>query len=106
MSERESETGGVEYGGEQGGESGGDQGGQGGQPRESQEGGQSGSQQEGGQGGQSGSVGGRGPTERDGAPTTEPTKNGDSDASATESGADRAQEKQREMEESGEELPG
>ena len=52
VSERESETGGVEYGGERGGQSGGDQGGQGGQPRDTQEDGQSGGQQEGGQGGQ------------------------------------------------------
>jgi hypothetical protein len=96
VSEQESEPGGSQYGGDRGGGSGGSAGGQGGTE------GKSGEKHHKEQGGQSGGVGGRGPTERDGEPTT----NEDSDASPTTSGAQRAQEKQREMEESGEELPG
>jgi hypothetical protein len=96
VSEQESEPGGPHYGGDRGGESGGSDGGQGGAE------GKSGEKHPKEQGSQSGSVGGRGPTERDGEPTT----NEDSHASPTKSAAQRAQEKQREMEESGEELPG
>ncbi len=100
MSEQESEPGGPQYGGDRGGASGGSDGGQGGAE------GESGEKHHNEQGGQSGGVGGRGPTERDGEPTTGPGTNEDSDASPTKSGAQRAQEKQREMEASGEELPG
>ena len=96
MSEQESEPGGPEYGGDSGGGSGGSDGGQGGAE------GESGEKHRNEHGGQLGGGGGRGPTERDGEPTT----NEDSDASPTKSGAQRAQESQREMEESGEELPG
>jgi hypothetical protein len=98
VSERESEPGGVDYGGDRGGESGGSAGGQGGQgAAEGESGGMPSEEQE----GQSGD-GGRGPTERDG----EPTARQGSDSSPTTSDADRAEEKQREMEESGEESPG
>lgn len=96
MSEQESEPGGPQYGGDRGGRSGGRDGGQGGAE------GESGEKHRNDQERQSGGVGGRGPTERDGEPTT----NADSDASPTKSGAELAQEKQREMEDSGEELPG
>jgi hypothetical protein len=100
VSEQESEPGGPHYGGDRGGESGGSDGGQGGA------GGESGEKQRNEQGAQSADVGGRGPTERDRETATEPTTNEDSDASLTKSGADHAQEKQRQMEESGEESPG
>jgi hypothetical protein len=96
VSEQANEPGGPQYGGDRGGLSGGSDGGQGGAE------GKSGGKQPKEQGGQSGGVGGRGPTERDGEPTT----NEDSDASPTKSAAQRAQEKQCEMEKSGEELPG
>jgi hypothetical protein len=99
VSERESEPGGPQYGGDRGGASAGSDGGQGGAEGESGE-------RHHNQQGQSGGVGGRGPTERDGELTTEPGKSADSDASRTKSGAQRAQEKQREMEKGGEELPG
>ena len=99
MSEQESEPGGPQYGGDRGGRSGGIDGGQGGAERES------GEEHHSEQGGQSGDVGGRGPTERDGEPTTEPATNDDSDASRIK-GAERAQDKQREMQASGEEFPG
>jgi hypothetical protein len=99
VSEQESEPGGPQYGGDRDARSGGSDGGQGGTK------GESGQKHHNEQGGQSRGVGGRGPTEREGEPTSQPTTNEDSDAS-TKTGADVAQEKQREMEESGEELPG
>jgi hypothetical protein len=99
VSEQESERGGPDYGGDRGGESAGSEGGQGGQGEAKGEsvGSKSRSSDP-----ESAGVGGRGPTERDGEPTT---KQG-SDASPTKSAADRAKEKETEMEESGEELPG
>lgn len=97
MSEQESESGGVDYGGDRGGESAGSAGGQGGQGEAMGEsGGKTGNEQP----GQSGD-GGRGPTERD----REATTNENSDASPPSSDAERAEEKQGEMEESGEESP-
>jgi len=100
LSEHENEPGGPHYGGDRGGESAGSSGGQGGQGEAE---GESGEKPAEAQSGQPGGGGGRGPTERDGEPTAERE---DSEASPTKSSADRAEEKQREMEKSGEESPG
>ena len=97
MSEHENEPGGPHYGGERGGESAGSSGGQGGKGEAAGESGEKPADA------QSGQSGGRGPTERDGEPTAEGEN---SDASPTKSSADRAEEKQHEMEKSGEESPG
>lgn len=98
LSEHENEPGGPHYGGNQGGESAGSSGGQGGQGEAEGELGKPGADQ----GDQSGGVGGRGPTERD----RESTGDATTDEPQTQSGAARAVQKQRQMEESGAESPG
>lgn len=64
--EQESQPGGPHYGGDQGGESAGSSGGQGGQGEAAGESGEKSAEDPGGESG----VSGRGPTERDGEPTT------------------------------------
>jgi hypothetical protein len=100
VTERENEQGGPHYAGERGGESAGSEGGQG-SAGDAEQPGKSNQDERGGESG----VGGRGPTEREREPVTEQPREAN-DLSSIDTAADRAKDKEAEMDETGEELPG